>query len=670
MLKQLNGYTSEKTGLLDSAGEAFVGQLNDDNPIVKEIKEQIRLDQELDQKWRDEKATLMKSTRQLEKKLNDVTHLNKQLKTGLFIQPYQRRSTEVPTKVQVNAIPSFPISTSTSNPMYLLGNGHNININNSNNNSNNNNSNIIPLPLQPVLSDQLSTTLSNDTTHTNPLLLSLNIGRKDEGNIPFTSTDSAHRDDFIPTATATTSSGINNATGFQVPGMPGRVMGSAPQSLQPQLFNSGNGSQENEAVDTAFQDDDVNHLLTGLQSMMSDESENVSNYSKDFTSDQLDNFWLKRDDSYSREEKLFPFTSLPLTSTAGRSLSNSTNADHLPPPSSSIMASYGGGLQIQAPPPPSSSTLGLLGASSPIISGAASSLGMFPQPLPQGSVPLPPPQSQPQPLPQSQGLLTSSLVDSSPFSEHLSLSRSGSLYRNVFDADSSIGSQRMAPISHMFGPQNPPKSQSSSRITSVTSNEDSSISNSNGDRDGGRDIGYSINSVPSHSNEIQQETWGQSQGLTNTQIPALVATNSITTTTTSMPTTAATEHSNREHIFNFMWNMGSKTKASTTTPPAHPSDPRKKANEQPIEYSTDAPLTSTSTSTLMPASTPAVLDIGTDHEENTGKTKGRVEGPSWSNKFLTRNRATSLIEETLSGHGKVDTNVDTWSNDNEQQQLW
>ena len=48
-------------------------------------------------------------------------------------------------------------------------------------------------------------------------------------------------------------------------------MGSAPQSLQPQLFNSGNGSQENEAVDTAFQDDDVNHLLTGLQSMMSDE---------------------------------------------------------------------------------------------------------------------------------------------------------------------------------------------------------------------------------------------------------------------------------------------------------------------------------------------------------------------------------------------------------------
>ena len=659
VLKQLNGHISEKTGLLDSAGETFIGQLNDDNPIVKEIKEQIRLDRELDQKWRDEKAMLTKNTRQLEKKLNDATHLNKQLKTGLFIQPYQRRSTELPTKMQVNAVPSFPMSTSTSTPMYLLGNSNNININNNSNNSNNNN-NIIPLPLQPVLSDQLSTTLSNDTTPTNPLLLSLNIGRKDEGNSSFTSANTSHRDDFIPTVTATTSSGINAATGFQVSGMTGGVMGSAPQSLQPQLFNNGSGSQENEAVDTAFQDDDVNHLLTGLQSMMSDESENVSNYSKDFTSDQLDNFWLKRDDNHSREERLFPFASLPLTSTAGRSLSNGTNADHLPPPSSSIMASYGGGLQMQQqqppPPPPSSSTLGLLGASSPIISGTASSLNMFPQPLPQG--PLPPLQPQVQVQPQSQSLLTSSLADSSPFSEHLSLSRSGSLYRNVFDADSSVGSQRIGPISHMFGPQNPPKSQSSSRIASFTSNEDSSNSNSNGDRDGSRDIGYGINSVASHINEIQQETWSQGQGLTNAQIPALVTTNPVTTATTAMPATVSTEHSNREHIFNFMWNMGSKTKTSTTIPPAHPSDFRKKESGQPLEHSANAQLTSTSTSA------PTALDIGAGHEENTGKTKSKAAGSSWSDKFLTRTRATGSIADNLSGDSKVDANVDVGIDDN------
>lgn len=297
MIKKINTYVSKDTGLLSSQGEEYLSTLNEDNQLVKSIKEQLDIDSQNYEYWMKKKRDLMDKISHLEKKYDEIDIQNKQLRATLLTQPYQSEVSDNQNlqhlQQQINCF--LPELTSFNSGQQLSTTDSNSFVNLSTSNSNPSNSTSQLRSTQTPLYKQNANYIIPSMTKHEPLLQS---SRKDGIRHPLSAFPIS-----IPTTTTTTTTAMGNVTAnaqqsystWSIPNISSTANGSV-DSREGNQYNRIPPNEDND-LDQPFDYDNVNHLITGLQDMIYNENDNpdeISNYSKGFTTDQLDNYWTSQ----------------------------------------------------------------------------------------------------------------------------------------------------------------------------------------------------------------------------------------------------------------------------------------------------------------------------------------------------------------------------------------
>ncbi|KAG0656032.1 hypothetical protein C6P45_002806 [Maudiozyma exigua] len=321
LLKKISECASDKTGALNSSGEYYLSKLNQHSPVARAVKYELRIDQEFEQRWKTRKLKLIKRIKYLENRFMKASSESRRLKENLFAKTYQQ-----PLDSPSEYIPVVPTASYTSSA-----------INGTQSNSD----------LQTMPSNDTSNTASNYVSNVssrgmNPLLSAFDVGTPSEPTNARTSPDvidsdevnmvtispSMNRSPFVnppqnslPKSITESNDMLHGFSSFSrgtattattdTIAAPTFPWGSSEQSQLGQSDNSPiNRSYDNNEkienvnnnanVGNGFGYNDTNHLITGLENMIYDENENadkVSNYSKVYTNDQLDNYWTTQKDT-------------------------------------------------------------------------------------------------------------------------------------------------------------------------------------------------------------------------------------------------------------------------------------------------------------------------------------------------------------------------------------
>ncbi|CAI4934940.1 BTE_HP_G0181160.mRNA.1.CDS.1 [Saccharomyces cerevisiae] len=330
VLKKLNDFTLEKNGFLSNAGEEFLSKLNADSSLIKMIKKELSIDQELEANWKLQRSKLLKKISALENQFNEMSLNNRNLKTKLMVQPYKNNGDSLAATNSNNSAEKNRSSGSIQLPLSnnMSRTGSIDLISNNNKSINNGNADSAPPlrlhnpvsyspsnePIQP--SSSLLSQLTQDTD--NRSMLSNHISSNNESKqqpssyshaLPTTATANA-------TATATATNGHSRSN-----------LWTTAQFAQP------SHQQVSTELDQAFEYDNANHLISGLQNMIYDETDypdNISNYSKGFTTDELDNYWTKQQPQVrSTNESLFSTTGTPMSSYKANPVISPYSSSHL-----------------------------------------------------------------------------------------------------------------------------------------------------------------------------------------------------------------------------------------------------------------------------------------------------------------------------------------------------
>lgn len=330
VLKKLNDFTLEKNGFLSNAGEEFLSKLNADSSLIKMIKQELSIDQELEANWKLQRSNLLKKISALENQFNEMSLNNRNLKTKLMVQPYKNNGDSLAATNSNNSAEKNRSSGSIQLPLSnnMSRTGSIDLISNNNKSINNGNADSAPPlrlhnpvsyspsnePIQP--SSSLLSQLTQDTD--NRSMLSNHISSNNESKqqpssyshaLPTTATANA-------TATATATNGHSRSN-----------LWTTAQFAQP------SHQQVSTELDQAFEYDNANHLISGLQNMIYDETDypdNISNYSKGFTTDELDNYWTKQQPQVrSTNESLFSTTGTPMSSYKANPVISPYSSSHL-----------------------------------------------------------------------------------------------------------------------------------------------------------------------------------------------------------------------------------------------------------------------------------------------------------------------------------------------------
>lgn len=320
IIKKINEYTSEKTGLLNNQGEEYLSKLNENSPIVKLIKDQLSTDKGNENKWRSTRARLIKKINSLESNFNEMSTKNRQLRAGLIAQPYKAKNEQQSGSSNTTPILLSNISSNNNNESTVSNTSldssqqHNtlplmssfLNSNSSSNTTSNNNNTSPAMNRSPNLNGQslLYNTVDQQrfltpmSSEQGSLLTSQILGEQNNiSNAP-----------VFPRSVPTTSTAMTNATAHSATPVNHSTYawGFSPQPQnQETLISDPDGKTE---LDQAFEYDNANHLITGLQDMIYDEAEypdSISNYSKGFTTDQLDNYWTNQKPSTTQNQSTF-----------------------------------------------------------------------------------------------------------------------------------------------------------------------------------------------------------------------------------------------------------------------------------------------------------------------------------------------------------------------------
>ncbi|CAI4060769.1 hypothetical protein SUVZ_05G0290 [Saccharomyces uvarum] len=334
VLKKLLDFTQEKNGFASTAGEEFLSKLNADSSLIRLIKQELRIDQDSETNWKSQRSNFLKKISILENQFNEMSLSNRTLKTKLMVQPYNSNSDPLVATNSNNSAENNRSSVSAklplSNSMSRTGS---IDLISNNNISNGDAAPKLRLhnpasyppsnePIQP--SGSLLSQLTQDAG--NRSMLSNQISPNSENQQP-----SSFSHALPTTATVTANATATN-------GNPESNLWNSTQFAQP------SHQQESAELDRAFEYDNANHLISGLQNMIYDEADypdNISNYSRGFTTDELDNYWTKqqpqtrntRENSFSASGtprssyKTNPVMS-PYPNSHLRQNSNATNSTH------------------------------------------------------------------------------------------------------------------------------------------------------------------------------------------------------------------------------------------------------------------------------------------------------------------------------------------------------
>ncbi|CCF58201.1 hypothetical protein KAFR_0E00470 [Kazachstania africana CBS 2517] len=276
ILKKLDECSNEKTGLSNVKGEDHLSKLNENSMLGKLINEQLIIDNNNEYLWKSTKTNLIKRISSLQDKFNEIMVQNNRLKATIYAQPYAVNNNAPVEATPPHFLPNIATSNSSSN-LALLNSKRGqtakpllsaFNVSSSDN------------------SPQYQDAAASNLNQVNPSLIVSNSSQQG-----YLSPMSSNTASFLPS---------NNNPNMLHDDTIGHPWGfSSPQApIQP---------QRNEE-DQTFEYDDANHLIMGLQDIIYDETEypeSISNYSKVFTTDQLDSYWTdpKRNASGSNNHK-------------------------------------------------------------------------------------------------------------------------------------------------------------------------------------------------------------------------------------------------------------------------------------------------------------------------------------------------------------------------------
>ncbi|QLL31607.1 hypothetical protein HG536_0B04710 [Torulaspora globosa] len=298
LLKKICDATMEKSGLLSVNGEELISKLNPNSPLAKFLREQLRIDQELDSKWRSKRNKMTKRIDALQTMLNEISITNQQLRTNLIIQPYAVKQSE-PNSISNSTSESN--SNSNLNLNASISNNHAPTANSSMNL--NEQGSVINSP--PVSNRSLLENTINQQGVQQGVLMSTNhsSGNEDSSNLHLIlhnpSTYASNKPAQAPESLLSTH--LKGEKLYNKPfsrGQPDPTTLVAPGYI-PQPFPWGREQQQQQQteIEQAFEYDNASHLISGLQDMIYEETdypESISNYSKGFTTDQLDNYWTNQ----------------------------------------------------------------------------------------------------------------------------------------------------------------------------------------------------------------------------------------------------------------------------------------------------------------------------------------------------------------------------------------
>ena len=332
VLRKLNDFTLEKNGFLSNSGEEFLSKLNADSSLIKLIKQELNIDQDLEASWKLQRSKLLKRISTLENQFNEMSLDNRTLKTKLMVQPYKNNGDSLAATNSNNSAEnnrsSGSIQLPLSNNMSRAGSIDMVSNNNKSvSNSTGETASSLRLhnpvsyspsnkPIQP--SGSLLSQLTQDTD--NRSMLSNHISSNNESKQQPSSYSHALPTTAIANATATATAPATN-------GHSNSNFWNSTQYAQP------SHQQESTELDQAFEYDNANHLISGLQNMIYDETDypdNISNYSKGFTTDELDNYWTKQQpQARNTNENRFSTTGTPMSSYKANPVLSPYSSSHL-----------------------------------------------------------------------------------------------------------------------------------------------------------------------------------------------------------------------------------------------------------------------------------------------------------------------------------------------------
>ncbi|CAR28500.1 ZYRO0F05456p [Zygosaccharomyces rouxii] len=331
LLKKINEQTVERTGQLTPVGEEMLGRINSNSQLVNLIREQIKLDQELDNKWKVSRTRMVKRLETLEAMFTDISLSNRQMRASLMVQPYAQKNSDsrnsnsnaastitlneqspalssppmthlsVPNDVPVAAQPPTP---SSSNPHHLVLH------NPSTYASEDPHITGRAATVSPVTVAVNATASTTRPTLGNPSLVNGSLLS------PQISGSQAYADPSLLMSSPTPVQSFSWAT------EPTQNELHAPAPLQGQSPQR----QLQSELDQPFEYDNASHLISGLRDMIYDETDSpdsISGYSKGFTTDQLDNYWTNQTTRTSARKDTKP-TAPSLLSYGGGSLGPSS----------------------------------------------------------------------------------------------------------------------------------------------------------------------------------------------------------------------------------------------------------------------------------------------------------------------------------------------------------
>lgn len=308
VLKKLLDLTQEKNGFASTSGEEFLSKLNADSSLIKLIKQELRIDQESETNWKSQRSNFLKKISILENQFNEMSLNNRTLKTKLMVQPYNNNSDSLVATNSNNSADNNRSSASAKLPLSdSMSRTGSIDLISNNNISNGDaapklrlhNPSSYPSPNEPIQpSGSLLSQLTQDAG--NRSMLSNQISPNSENQQP-----SSFSHALPTTATVTANATATN-------GNPESNLWNNTQFAQP------SHQQESAELDRAFEYDNANHLISGLQNMIYDEADypdNISNYSRGFTTDELDNYWTKQQSqTLNTRENSFSTSGTPMSS--------------------------------------------------------------------------------------------------------------------------------------------------------------------------------------------------------------------------------------------------------------------------------------------------------------------------------------------------------------------
>ncbi|CAL9732638.1 hypothetical protein MOUN0_O02520 [Monosporozyma unispora] len=300
IIRKANSFISKDNGLLSPQGEEYLRTLNDDNQLVKLIKEQLTIDAQNHEYWSKKKQTLGKTIKNLEIKLDKMDKQNRQLRAKLLAQPYNFEITDNQNQQQMHFIPPEMSTFSGSNSKSF------VNLTNLNSNSNQSNNSTSQLQSsQPLLQQQQQ----QQSSYVDPgipqqgSLLQSQLSHQNMANDDVNQTLSSFPVN-MSTTTTTAMANVNASAHSRLSPQPNYASWAMPttsnSNVEPQeqpVHENKHRNNDEDDLDQPFDYDNANHLITGLQDMIYDEPdypEEISNYSKGFTTDQLDNYWTSQ----------------------------------------------------------------------------------------------------------------------------------------------------------------------------------------------------------------------------------------------------------------------------------------------------------------------------------------------------------------------------------------